>query len=146
MASKLLQAEEKVLQFKAAHDQAEASLVTVMNDLQTAILENQKLNSEKRIDHENMTSVVAENKELAQKLLDLQQRFSKFVQQSLTMTSREGELINMLENAEEKLFTQGAELEKHVQKVGCLQEENDALLKLSIGIDTLVYFRMGENG
>lgn len=139
-ASKLVHAEEQVRQLKAAHDQAETNLGNVLNDLQTAILENQKLNSEKRIDHENITAVHLENQNLKRKLSDLQDRFSKFVQESIKMTSREGELIGMLENAEDKLLTQGAELERESVNSQRLQEENDALMEVSLGVLFILIF------
>ena len=141
----MVHAEEQVKQLKAAHDHAEANLVNVLNDLQTAILENQKLNSEKRIDHENITAVQAENQDLTRKLSDMQHRFSKFVQESLKMTSREGELVGMLENAEDKLLKQGVELERESQNASRLQEENDALMQVSLGIIYFLYFRLGED-
>jgi hypothetical protein len=133
VASKLLERQEQVLALKTAHDQVKSNLKSVMDDLQTVIIENQKLNSEKLIDNQNITTVKVENQDLTRKLSHLQNRFSKFVQESLKMTSREDELITLLEDSEEKLGKQGRELERESEKSRLLKEENDALMQLSIG-------------
>ncbi len=127
------QQEEQVLALKAAHDQAESNLETVLDDLQTAILENQKLNSEKLIDVENMTTIKVENQNLSQKLENLKKRFSKFVCESVQMTSKQDEFLLLLEESDDKLMKQTQELERESEKSRLLKEENDALMKLSLG-------------
>ena len=127
------QQEEQVLALKAAHDQAESNLETVLDDLQTAILENQKLNSEKLIDVENMTTIKVENQNLSQKLENLKKRFSKFVCESVQMTSKQDEFLLLLEESDDKLMKQAQELERESEKSRLLKEENDALMNLSLG-------------
>jgi TfoX/Sxy family transcriptional regulator of competence genes len=104
-----------------------------LDDLQTAILENQKLNSEKLIDVENMTTIKVENQNLSQKLENLKKRFSKFVCESVQMTSKQDEFLLLLEESDDKLMKQAQELERESEKSRLLKEENDALMNLSLG-------------
>ncbi len=93
-------AQEQLIKLKEDHDQAKNNLQNVLEDLQLAIIENQKLNSDKRIDTSNLVAVQAENQDLSRKLKDMEMRFTKFVQESLKNSSRETELLELLEVTE----------------------------------------------
>jgi hypothetical protein len=96
----LVLAQEQLIKLKEDHDQAKNNLQNVLEDLQLAIIENQKLNSDKRIDTSNLVAVQAENQDLSRKLKDMEMRFTKFVQESLKNSSRETELLELLEVTE----------------------------------------------
>jgi hypothetical protein len=130
----LVLAQEQLIKLKEDHDQAKNNLQNVLEDLQLAIIENQKLNSDKRIDTSNLVAVQAENQDLSRKLKDLEIRFTKFVQESLKNSSRETELLELLEVTEDNLIEKGAKLERELENSKRLKDENDALIQVSLGI------------
>jgi hypothetical protein len=130
----LVLAQEQLIKLKEDHDQAKNNLQNVLEDLQLAIIENQKLNSDKRIDTSNLVAVQAENQDLSRKLKDLEIRFTKFVQESLKNSSRETELLELLEVTEDNLIEKGAKLERELENSKRLKDENDALIEVSLGI------------
>ena len=127
-------AQEQLIKLKEDHNQAKNNLQNVLEDLQLAIIENQKLNSEKRIDTSNLVAVQAENQDLSRKLKDLEIRFTKFVQESLKNSSRETELLELLEVTEDNLIEKDAKLERELENSKRLKDENDALIQVSQGI------------
>ena len=140
IASELMIREEQILNLKSAHQEDQTNLKNILTDLQLAILENQKLNSEKLIDNSNIANIQAENQDLTKKLHQLERRFDDFVQDAIKMSNREGELINIVEEFEDKLLKKEVEREETHKNCKELSKENDALIQVSIGIILFLSF------
>ena len=76
--------------------QTDRDLKGVMQDLESAILENEKLNSEKIVDENDKSQFSAKNLELKRILDQMTSRFENHIQESSKMTQREEELIEQI--------------------------------------------------